>query len=45
MVYGWKTIENGNYYFNTVTGAQVKNATITINGKKYTFDKLGNLIG
>ncbi|KRM53479.1 glycoside hydrolase family 70 protein [Ligilactobacillus araffinosus] len=45
MVYGWQTINGKKQYFDPVTGAQIKNATVTINGKKYTFDKLGNLVG
>lgn len=45
MVYGWQTINGKKQYFDPVTGAQVKNTTVTIDGKKYTFDKVGNLVG
>ena len=44
MVYGWQVIGGHKQYFDPVTGAQVKNTTITIDGKKYTFDRVGNLI-
>ena len=44
MVYGWQVIDGHKQYFDPVTGAQVKNTTITIDGKKYTFDRVGNLI-
>ena len=44
MVYGWQVIDGHKQYFDPATGAQVKNTTITIDGKKYTFDRVGNLI-
>ncbi|KRM39235.1 hypothetical protein FC33_GL000934 [Ligilactobacillus aviarius subsp. aviarius DSM 20655] len=44
MVYGWQVIGGHKQYFDPATGAQVKNTTITIDGKKYIFDRVGNLI-
>ena len=34
---GWQTIDGHKQYFDPTTGAQVKSATITIDGKQYTF--------
>ena len=44
MVRGWQTIDGHKQYFDPTTGAQVKSATITIDGKQYTFDGIGDLV-
>ena len=44
MVYGWQTINGYKHYFDPVTGAQAKNETLVIDGKKYKFDGLGNIV-
>ena len=44
MVRGWQTIDVHKQYFDPTTGAQVKSATITIDGKQYTFDGIGDLV-
>ena len=44
MVYGWQTIDGYKHYFDPVTGAQAKSETLVIDGKKYTFDGLGNIV-
>ena len=44
MVYGQQKINGKWQYFDPITGAQVKSTTITIDGKKYIFDRVGNLI-
>ena len=44
MVRGWQTIDGHKQYFDPTTGAQVKSATVTIDGKQYTFDGIGDLV-
>lgn len=48
MVYGWQKNLLNNHatqYFDPVTGAQYKSGKYTIDGKQYTFDNYGNLVG
>ena len=48
MVYGWQKNLLDNHatqYFDPVTGAQYKSGKYTIDGKQYTFDNYGNLVG
>ena len=48
MVYGWQKNLLNNHatqYFDPVTGAQYKSGKYTIDGKQYTFNNYGNLVG
>ena len=45
QVYGWQTINGQRQYFDPHTGAQFRNCTAVIDGKKYTFDLNGDIVG